>query len=142
MLRFLFLNTLLRQFFVTTVINGSSYVDESMLNGEPLPAFKDQGCQVVTGSINHHGSFRLCAEKVGTDTLLAQIIRLVQDAQGSKAPVQKLADKIASIFVPVIMGIALLSFVLWVLFGLMEMIAPKVYFTASKNTPNIPWPLQ
>jgi len=99
-----------------TVINGSSYVDESMLNGEPLPAFKEQGSKVVAGSINHNGSFRFRAEKVGTDTLLAQIIRLVQDAQGSKAPVQKLADKIASIFVPVILGIALLSFVLWLWF--------------------------
>jgi len=98
-----------------TVIDGSSYVDESMINGEPIPTFKEQGDKVVAGTINLNGSFRFRAEKVGADTLLAQIIRMIQAAQGSKAPVQKLVDKIASIFVPAIMGIALLAFVSWLL---------------------------
>ncbi|MDL2230431.1 heavy metal translocating P-type ATPase [Alistipes sp. OttesenSCG-928-L06] len=97
-----------------TVSEGSSYVDESMLTGEPVPVHKTAGAQVFAGTINQKGSFRFRATKVGAQTLLAQIIRLVQDAQGSKAPVQKLADRIASVFVPVIIGIALLSFVLWI----------------------------
>ena len=96
-----------------TVTEGSSYVDESMLNGEPVPVAKQAGDKVCAGTINQKGSFRFRADRVGTDTLLARIIRLVQDAQGSKAPVQKLADRVAAVFVPVIMGIALLSFVLW-----------------------------
>jgi Cu2+-exporting ATPase len=95
------------------VIDGGSYVDESMLSGEPVPTFKEKGGKVYAGTINQRGSFRFRAEKVGTDTMLAQIIRMIQDAQGSKAPVQKLADKIASVFVPVIIGIALLAFALW-----------------------------
>lgn len=100
-----------------TVNQGISYVDESMLSGEPIPVLKEQGASVFAGTINQRGSFRFTADKVGTDTLLAHIIHLVQDAQGSKAPVQKLVDRIAAVFVPTIMGIALLSFVLWVFFG-------------------------
>ena len=96
-----------------TVTEGSSYVDESMLSGEPLPVAKRKDAKVYAGTINQKGSFRFRAEKVGTDTLLAKIIHLVQDAQGSKAPVQKLVDKVAAVFVPAIIGIALLSFVLW-----------------------------
>ena len=95
------------------VTEGSSYVDESMLSGEPLPVGKQGGAKVFAGTINQKGTFRFRAEKVGTDTLLAHIIHLVQDAQGSKAPIQKLVDKVAGIFVPVIMAIAVLSFVLW-----------------------------
>lgn len=95
------------------VTSGSSYVDESMLTGEPVAVPKGDGDGVFAGTMNQKGSFIFRAEKVGGDTLLSQIIRMVQDAQGSKAPVQKLVDKIASVFVPVIMGIALLSFVLW-----------------------------
>ena len=98
-----------------TVIEGCSYVDESMLNGEPLPVFIEQGAKVIAGTINQNGSFCFRAEKVGAATLLAQIIRMVQTAQGSKAPVQKLVDKIAAIFVPIIMGIALLAFIFWLL---------------------------
>lgn len=98
------------------VVFGSSYVDESMLSGEPVAVLKEKGSKVFAGTINQKGSFRFVAEKVGRETVLAQIIRMVQDAQGSKAPVQKLVDKVAGIFVPVIISIALLSFVLWVVF--------------------------
>ena len=99
------------------VHTGSSYVDESMLSGEPLPVVKTAGNRVLAGTINQKGSFQFRAEKVGGDTLLAQIIRMVQEAQGSKAPVQKLVDRIAGIFVPVVLGIALSAFGAWWLLG-------------------------
>lgn len=99
------------------VTSGNSYVDESMISGEPIPVAKVAGGKVFAGTINQKGSFRFRAEKVGGQTVLAQIIRTVEDAQGSKAPVQKLVDKIAAVFVPVVIGIALLSFVAWVLLG-------------------------
>ncbi len=99
------------------VISGSSYVDESMLSGEPLPVLKKEDEKVFAGTINQKGSFRFKATKVGKDTLLAQIIKMVQDAQGSKAPVQKLVDKIAGIFVPLVIGIAILTFILWAVLG-------------------------
>ena len=99
------------------VTSGSSYIDESMLNGEPVPVLKKEYEKVFAGTINQKGSFQFCAEKVGKDTMLAQIIRMVQDAQGSKAPVQKLVDKIAGIFVPVVIFIALLAFAGWFFFG-------------------------
>lgn len=99
------------------VTDGSSYVDESMLSGEPVAVLKEKGEKVYAGTINQKGSFLFEAEKVGADTILAQIIRMVQDAQGSKAPVQKLVDKIAGIFVPVVMSIAVISFVVWLIFG-------------------------
>lgn len=95
------------------VTEGSSYVDESMLSGEPVAVSKHKDAKVFAGTINQKGSFRFRAEKVGTDTLLAKIIHMVQDAQGSKAPVQQLVDKIAAIFVPAIISIAALSFILW-----------------------------
>lgn len=95
------------------VVDGCSFIDESMMSGEPIPILKEKDAKVFAGTINQKGSFRFRAEKIGADTMLAQIIRLIQDAQGSKAPVQKLVDKVASIFVPVIIGIAVLSFVLW-----------------------------
>lgn len=97
------------------VTEGTSYVDESMLSGEPVAVAKHKDTKVFAGTINQKGSFRFRAEKVGTDTLLAKIIHMVQDAQGSKAPVQQLVDKIAGIFVPVIIGISVLSFVAWML---------------------------
>lgn len=97
------------------LLEGSSFVDESALSGEPIPVLKEKSSKVFAGTINQKGSFRFYAEKSGDNTMLAQIIRMVQEAQGSKAPIQKLADKIAAIFVPVIIGIALLSFVLWML---------------------------
>ncbi|WP_300600365.1 heavy metal translocating P-type ATPase [Niabella sp.] len=99
------------------VTGGSSYVDESMLSGEPVPVLKKEEEAVFAGAINQKGSFRFRADKVGSETMLAQIIRMVQEAQGSKAPVQKLVDKIAGIFVPVVIGIAILAFVSWILLG-------------------------
>ena len=99
------------------VLRGSSWVDESMLSGEPIPALKESGSQVFAGTINQKGSFRFRADKVGAETMLARIIKMVQDAQGSKAPVQKLVDRIASVFVPIVMGIAVASFIVWLIFG-------------------------
>lgn len=99
------------------VTSGSSYVDESMLSGEPVPVLKEENEKVFAGTINQKGSFQFRAVKVGKETMLAQIIRMVQDAQGSKAPVQKLVDKIAGIFVPVVIGIAILTFILWFFLG-------------------------
>ena len=96
------------------VDEGQSYVDESMLSGEPMAVHKRKGAKVYAGTINQKGAFRFVADKIGQDTLLAQIIRMVQDAQGSKAPVQKLVDKIAAVFVPTIITIALLAFVAWI----------------------------
>lgn len=99
------------------VTSGSSYVDESMLSGEPVPVLKVVNEKVFAGTINQKGSFQFKAVKVGKETMLAHIIKMVQDAQGSKAPVQKLVDKIAGIFVPVVLGIAVLTFVLWLVLG-------------------------
>lgn len=99
------------------VIGGSSYVDESTINGEPIPVSKQAGDIVFAGTMNQKGSFRFRAEKVGEETLLAQIIKMVEEAQGSKAPVQKLVDKIAAVFVPAVIGIALLSFIIWMVLG-------------------------
>lgn len=99
------------------VTSGSSYVDESMLSGEPVPVLKKESEKVFAGTINQKGSFQFEAVKVGKETMLAQIIKMVQAAQGSKAPVQKLVDKIAGIFVPVVIGIAILTFILWIILG-------------------------
>ena len=96
---------------------GNSFVDESMISGEPIAVEKILDSEVFAGTINQKGSFRFKANKVGKDTLLAHIIKTVEQAQGSKAPVQNLVDKIAGIFVPVVMGIAILSFVLWIILG-------------------------
>lgn len=99
------------------VISGESYVDESMISGEPVPVIKQADAKVFAGTINQKGSFQFRAQKVGSETLLSHIIKMVEEAQGSKAPVQKLVDKIAGVFVPVVIGIALLAFVAWVLLG-------------------------
>ncbi len=99
------------------VVAGSSFIDESMISGEPIPVEKKPEDEVFAGTINQKGSLEILAEKVGAATLLSQIIQRVQEAQGSKAPVQKLVDKIAGIFVPVVMGIALLTFAIWMLAG-------------------------
>ncbi|AKD05710.1 copper transporter [Pontibacter korlensis] len=99
------------------VAAGSTYVDESMLSGEPLPVQKNPGDTLYAGTINQKGSVQLVAQKTGGETMLAHIIRLVQEAQGSKAPVQKLVDKIAGIFVPVVLVIALLTLAAWLVFG-------------------------
>jgi Cu2+-exporting ATPase len=100
-----------------TVKSGNSFVDESMISGEPVPTEKKKDEKVFAGTINQKGSFQFTADKVGGDTLLAQIIKMVQEAQGSKAPVQKLVDKIAGIFVPVVMLIAVLSLIAWIILG-------------------------
>lgn len=99
------------------IYDGSSYIDESMISGEPVPVAKNIGDKIFAGTINQKGSFRFKAEKVGGETMLAQIIKMVQDAQGSKAPVQKLVDKIAGIFVPIVIGISILTLILWVSLG-------------------------
>lgn len=95
------------------VCEGSSFVDESMLSGEPVAVKKQAGDKVYAGTINQKGSFIFTAERVGSETMLSQIIRMVQEAQGSKAPVQKTVDRIAAVFVPAILSIALLTFFLW-----------------------------
>ncbi|MEZ4210965.1 MAG: heavy metal translocating P-type ATPase [Candidatus Paceibacterota bacterium] len=99
------------------ITEGASFVDESMVTGEPMPAQKKIGDNVVSGTINTSGSFTFKATKVGSETLLAQIIKMVEDAQGSKAPIQALADKISAIFVPIVLVIAFLSLGTWLIVG-------------------------
>ncbi|OQX27189.1 MAG: cation-transporting ATPase PacS [Desulfobacteraceae bacterium IS3] len=99
------------------VLEGKSAVDESMLTGEPIPADKATGDTVIGGTINQEGLLKFRAEKVGKETVLAQIVKLVREAQGSKAPIQALADQVAAIFVPSVIGVALLTFALWWLIG-------------------------
>jgi Cu+-exporting ATPase len=100
-----------------TVAEGRSHVDESMISGEPLPVGKQPGDEVVGGTVNQTGAFRYRATRVGADTVLAQIVRLVQDAQAGKPPIQRLADRIAAVFVPVVMAVALLTFLVWLWAG-------------------------
>jgi P-type Cu2+ transporter len=95
------------------VATGSSYVDESMITGEPVPVLKETAAKIFAGTVNQKGSFQFIAVKVGSETLLSSIIRLVQEAQGSKAPVQRLVDKIAGIFVPVVVSISLVTLLVW-----------------------------
>ncbi|MGH8102982.1 MAG: heavy metal translocating P-type ATPase [bacterium] len=99
------------------VVEGSSHVDESMITGEPMPVEKTVDATVIGGTVNKAGAFRLRATHVGKDTALAHIIRMVQEAQGSKAPIQRLADRISSIFVPVVLGIAAFTFIVWFALG-------------------------
>ncbi len=99
------------------VLDGASTVDESMLTGEALPVAKEPGDNVIGATLNKSGSFRFRATRVGSETVLQGIVRLVQEAQGSKAPIQRMADKVAGIFVPVVIVIALLAFTLWLIFG-------------------------
>ena len=96
---------------------GESYVDESMISGEPIPVEKKTGDRVLAGTINQKGSFVIKASSVGSETVLARIIRMVQEAQGSKAPVQRIVDRVTGIFVPVVLCIAVLTFVIWLLVG-------------------------
>lgn len=100
-----------------SVTQGYSFVNESMISGEPIPVEKKPGEKIFAGTINQRGSLIFQAEKVGSETLLAQIIKLVQEAQGSKAPVQKLVDKVAGVFVPIVILISILTFVAWIVFG-------------------------
>jgi heavy metal translocating P-type ATPase len=99
------------------VLEGDSYVDESMISGEPVPVRKTVGAEVVGGTINKTGAFTFAATKVGADTVLAQIIRMVEEAQGSKLPIQALVDKVTSWFVPAVIGAAVLTFAAWYVFG-------------------------
>jgi Cu+-exporting ATPase len=99
------------------VVEGESAVDESMVTGESMPVDKKPGDPVIGGTVNQSGAFRFRASRVGAETVLAQIIRLVQEAQGSKAPVQRLADRVAGIFVPVVILIALVTFAIWLFVG-------------------------
>jgi len=100
-----------------TIVDGSSYIDESMVTGEPMPVQKKIGDDVVAGTLNTSGSFTFRATKIGSETLLAQIITMVQEAQGSRAPIQALADKISAIFVPIVLVIAFVSMALWLIIG-------------------------
>ena len=99
------------------VLEGTTSVDESMISGEPIPAEKTNGSRVTGGTVNGTGSFIMRAERVGSDTLLAQIVRMVADAQRSRAPIQKLADVVAGYFVPAVVLIAVVTFIVWALFG-------------------------
>jgi len=110
------------------VVEGASSVDESMLTGESLPVAKQPGAAVIGGSINRTGSFTLRTTRVGRDTVLAQIVRLVEEAQGSKAPIQRLADRIAAVFVPIVLGLAALTFAVWLWWG-----PAPVFFHALTN---------
>lgn len=100
-----------------SITEGSSFVDESMVTGEPMPVQKKIGDTVVSGTINTSGSFTFKATKVGSETLLAQIVKMVEDAQGSRAPIQALADKISAVFVPIVLVIAFLAFGVWLVVG-------------------------
>ncbi len=100
-----------------SVLSGGSFVDESMLTGEPIPVEKIEGAKVVGGTINTTGAFRFRAEKVGSDTVLAQIVRMVEAAQGAKLPIQALVDKVTGWFVPAVIAIAVLTFGVWLVFG-------------------------
>ena len=99
------------------ITSGESFLDESMVTGESMPVQKKIGDSVVSGTINTSGSFTFRATKVGSETLLAQIITLVEEAQGTKAPIQALADKISAVFVPIVLGIAVVTLASWLLFG-------------------------
>ena len=99
------------------VKKGTSFIDESMISGEPIPVEKTKGSQVFSGTINQKGALRIIATKIGEDTLLSQIIKLVEQAQSSKPAIQKLADKVAGIFVPIVIGLSILTFAIWYIFG-------------------------
>ena len=99
------------------VLEGTTSVDESMITGEPIPVRKRKDSKVTGGTVNGTGSFIMRAERVGSDTLLAQIVRMVGGGQRSRAPIQKLADVVAGYFVPAVVGVAVLTFVVWALLG-------------------------
>src|SRR5262249_22161021 len=99
------------------IIEGSTSVDESMITGEPIPVEKTNGSKVTGGTVNGTGSFIMRAERVGSDTLLGQIVRMVAEAQRSRAPIQKLADVVAGYFVPVVVLVAIITFIVWALIG-------------------------
>lgn len=102
------------------VREGNTFIDESMISGEPIPVEKTVGDRVLAGTINQNGAFVMSAEKVGKETVLAQIVRMVQEAQGSKAPVQRIVDKVTAVFVPTVLAISVLTFVVWIIVGGMD----------------------
>jgi len=112
------------------IIDGSSSVDESMITGESMPVGKKVGDQVVGATLNKNGSFKFTAEKIGQDTVLAQIVKIVHEAQSSKAPIQKFADKVSSYFVPTVVVIAIITFVSWYFIGLSSFVTALMAFTA------------
>ncbi len=112
------------------VLNGSSTIDESMVSGESMPVEKNIGSKVIGGTINKNGSFLFRATAVGADTVIAHIAKLVEDAQGSKAPIQHLADKIASVFVPIVLGIAAVTFCAWYFLGAIGFAASMINFVS------------
>lgn len=112
-----------------TLTQGTGYVDESMISGEPLPVSKSTAARVLAGTIVSEGTLRFRAEQVGQHTMLANIIRMVQEAQGSKAPVQRLVDKVALVFVPCVLAVSVLTFVLWLLIG-GESVLPQALLSA------------
>ena len=112
-----------------TLTEGTGYVDESMISGEPLPVSKSTAARVLAGTIVSEGTLRFRAEQVGLHTMLANIIRMVQEAQGSKAPVQRLVDKVALVFVPCVLAVSVLTFVLWLLIG-GESVLPQALLSA------------
>ena len=99
------------------IVEGDTFIDESMISGEPIPVGKKLNDKVLAGTINQNGAFVMSAEKVGRETVLAQIIRMVQEAQGSKAPVQRIVDKVTAVFVPTVLAIAILTFIVWMIVG-------------------------
>ena len=99
------------------IVEGDTFIDESMISGEPIPVEKKLNDKVLAGTINQNGAFVMSAEKVGRETVLAQIIRMVQEAQGSKAPVQRIVDKVTAVFVPMVLAIAILTFIVWMIVG-------------------------
>ena len=99
------------------IVGGNTFIDESMISGEPIPVEKKQGDKVLAGTINQNGAFTMTAQKVGKNTVLAQIIRMVQEAQGSKAPVQRIVDKVTAVFVPVVLAVAVFTFLVWIVAG-------------------------
>ncbi len=111
------------------VVEGHSSVDESMISGESIPVEKGKGDTVIGATINKTGSFKFKAEKIGAETMLAQIIKMVEDAQGSKAPVQRLADKISSVFVPTVMAIAIIAAIIWLVVGQPFLFALAIFIT-------------
>ena len=99
------------------IVEGDTFIDESMISGEPIPVEKKLNDKVLAGTINQNGAFVMSAEEVGRETVLAQIIRMVQEAQGSKAPVQRIVDKVTAVFVPTVLAIAILTFIVWMIVG-------------------------
>ena len=99
------------------IIDGKSNVDESMITGEPMPVAKQAGEKVIGATVNQTGSFLMRAERIGSETVLAQIVQMVADAQRSRAPIQKLADTVSGYFVPAVIGVAVITFVVWSIFG-------------------------